>query len=437
MTLAFHASPPAGHWLNDPNGLAYLDGAYRLFAQHRADAPKFRATGWARFSSPDLLRWTFDGSVIASEQSEWAYSGCVEPTLDGVQAIYTAHVDGLERQVWRSSGDHGRSWGGAMELPQLGPPARNHRDPYSFRDADGWGLLLANPCDWTDWAVQPPSTLQLFRSDDGREWREAGRIGPWRPTGVMWEVPLLVRLNGHDVLLVSEIDRRHGGADCSVRAWIGNLQADGFLRHPGVPAEGQLVDHGPDFYAVMASAARDWPGSECAFVAWLSNWETARAKRWPGFYGGPISLPRTLSVEGSQSHPRLTNRPLPNLERRFQRRTDSVPASGRGSLTYQGDNLLISVVGNADWARFEFDWLRMALVIERGGRLPWQKEMTFIPASSREREIVIFIDGPVVELFLIEEGVSISLALDWSEIPFKVTVASPDHCPQFCWTEFV
>ena len=62
--LAFHAAPPAGQWINDPNGLVYAGGAYRLFAQHRADAPAFRETGWAGFSSPDLLRWTCDGAVI-------------------------------------------------------------------------------------------------------------------------------------------------------------------------------------------------------------------------------------------------------------------------------------------------------------------------------------------------------------------------------------
>jgi sucrose-6-phosphate hydrolase SacC (GH32 family) len=108
--LAFHAAAPAGEWLNDPNGLIYSGGAYRLFAQHRNDGPAFTRTGWARLSSPDLLHWQFDGVAIPPAGEDWMYSGCVVEEGGELQAVHTMHAAGLEQQVRRWSGDSGASW---------------------------------------------------------------------------------------------------------------------------------------------------------------------------------------------------------------------------------------------------------------------------------------------------------------------------------------
>ena len=77
--FGFHAAPPAGHWINDPNGLIFADGRYRLFVQHRSDSPDYVVTGWARFSSDDLLNWEWDGEVLSSNAEGFAYSGPSQP----------------------------------------------------------------------------------------------------------------------------------------------------------------------------------------------------------------------------------------------------------------------------------------------------------------------------------------------------------------------
>lgn len=435
MTLAFHASPPAGQWINDPNGLAYVGGAYRLFAQHRVDAPAFRETGWARFSSPDLLRWTFDRCVIEPVGSEWAYSGSVEHDGRNFTALYTAHDKGLERQVRATSTDGGLHWSAATDVAELGSPAANRRDPYLFRDGAEWAVLLSEPCDWTNWPSQPPSRLRLYRSQDSIRWQEAGTIGPWRPAGIMWEVPLFARLDGHDVLFVSEIDRRAGGAACSVRAWIGTLEETGFVRGPGVPAEGELVDRGPDFYAMMASVEHGWLNEDRAFVAWLSNWQTARDVDWPGFRGGPISLPRTLGIEASPIGLRLTSRPLPAIEKNFTRRVARVPQAGRGTLNVMADRLSLRFTGDMGWACIDIDWTVGSLVIERFGELPWRGESLFVSAEVNCRRIQIFLDGPAIEFFMLDEGLSASLALGSHGEPFAVAAQSNVGSPVLLWDE--
>ena len=166
MSLAFHASPPPGEWLNDPNGLVRVDGCWRLFVQHRADAPAFRATGWARLSSPDLLDWTWDGPVIAPAGDDWAYSGSVTGDGGGLVATHTVHnaATGLERQARRTSADAGASWSAAVEIIAA---AANCRDP--FVCDGGKAMLLARPCDWTD--ATTASHIAIWRLA-GTTWRD-------------------------------------------------------------------------------------------------------------------------------------------------------------------------------------------------------------------------------------------------------------------------
>ena len=99
MSFAFHAAPPEGEWFNDPNGLVFADGAWRMFVQHSAAGPDFGEIGWARLSSTDLLRWDWDGTVIAPDTLGQAYSGSVVAQNDGLTAYLTRHDDTLKRQL--------------------------------------------------------------------------------------------------------------------------------------------------------------------------------------------------------------------------------------------------------------------------------------------------------------------------------------------------
>ena len=101
--LSFHACPPPGEWLNDPNGLVRTADGWMLFAQHRADAPDFALTNWARYTSPDLLDWNCDGAVIKHDGSEQAYSGSIVEDGDNIEAFLTIHDSGLERQQRRAT----------------------------------------------------------------------------------------------------------------------------------------------------------------------------------------------------------------------------------------------------------------------------------------------------------------------------------------------
>jgi hypothetical protein len=394
--LRFHAVPPQGQWLNDPNALLYAGGRFHLFAQHRADGPDFRQTGWARFASPDLLQWDFQGLAIAPEAHRWAYSGCIVAENDeDLRAIHTEHSQGKERQVVRTSADGGLTWSAPAAQSGLGPPARNRRDPFVVAREGGWLLVLAEPCDWHDWEREPPSRLQLYRSADLREWVPAGAVGPWRPPGVMWEVPVIATIGGRDTLIVSEVDRRAGRADCCVRAWTGHFADDGF--HRDIPdGEGQLLDHGPEFYAMTRSIDRGWPFRQPAFVGWASNWNVARTAPWPGFAGGPIGFPRALSRRGAT----IAVDPHPEALGAFVREASGPGAAGLFRVQLPGPQGSLAI--RAGSARLHVTIDRSAEMV--GFDRPAWEAMPAVRSEARlvrpeESEVLILCDGPLCEVF--------------------------------------
>lgn len=427
--LALHAAPPAGHWINDPNGLVHCGGAWRLFAQHRTDGPDFRATGWARFSSPDLLGWTFDGMVIPDGPDGWAYSGCVEQQGARLYAIHTHHRGGIEVQVARTSDDHGKSWSPAVVVPSLGIPAANRRDPYIFRANGTRHLLLAEPCDWHAAADSPPSRIALYR-ESGAGWAALATIEPALPPGILAEVPVMAMMDGHAVLFASLVDRRGGGARSTVHAWVGRFDGDSFVA--ALAPDGARVDLGFDFYALTLATAVTPPLA----VAWAGSWDSARDTFWGGFAGGPITVPRSLSVANRRGIPRLEQRLPAAVAARFSSAVDAVPVAGLGRIAVAADARVELTIGADDQQlAVVVDPAAGRIALTRSGnpRLARSARHDVVLSARGMRTVQLLIDGPLIELFLPDEGLAATVALAPAGAPLSVALVVAGVARCFSW----
>ncbi len=114
----FHFTSRRG-WLNDPNGLVWLDGEFHLFYQHNPYGWNWGNMHWGHAVSPDLLHWNelpialyprayddwcFSGSAVIDHKNT---SGFQTGALPVMVAAFTSTGRG-ECIVY--SNDRGRSW---------------------------------------------------------------------------------------------------------------------------------------------------------------------------------------------------------------------------------------------------------------------------------------------------------------------------------------
>lgn len=144
----FHFSPEA-NWMNDPNGMVYLDGEYHLFYQYFPDSTVWGPMHWGHAVSKDLLHWEhldiglypdelgciFSGSAVYDKDNT---SGLGKDGKGPLIAIFTHHnFEGekagnnkFQYQSIAYSNDKGRTWTKYKGNPVVpNPGIRDFRDP--------------------------------------------------------------------------------------------------------------------------------------------------------------------------------------------------------------------------------------------------------------------------------------------------------------------
>ncbi len=284
----FHFSPEA-HWMNDPNGMVYLDGEYHLFYQYYPDSNVWGPMHWGHTVSPDMIHWKhlpvalspdslgyiFSGSAVADIKNTSGLGTAENPPL---VAIFTHHdpvgekngSQTFQNQSIAYSTDKGRTWTKYAGNPVLkNPGIRDFRDPKVFwhEDSHKWVMILA-----------VHDRIHLYSSPNLLEWTFLSEFGQGIGAhGGVWECPDLfkVKLNGiSETKWVMLLSINPGGPNggSATQYFVGNFDGTNFTREN---KEIQWVDWGRDNYAGVTWSNIPESDGRRLFLGWMSNWQYA------------------------------------------------------------------------------------------------------------------------------------------------------------------
>lgn len=292
-----HFSPEKG-WMNDPNGMVYVDGVYHFFYQKYPYDTSWGPMHWGHATSRDLIHWEhqpialypdelgfiFSGSAVYDTQNSSEYGTNENPPII---AIYTSHhKDGLEQQSIAYSNDKGRHFEKSYLNPVIkNPGISDFRDPKAFWNPVRrcWSLVLA-----------AQDRVFFYASQDMKNWEKTGEFGPeGNHVKGVWECPDLfpIEYKGKNVwVLVVSMTKASEDDHCKMQYFLGDFDGEKFLcTYPS--DEPRWLDEGFDNYAAVTfQNAKD-----VLLMGWGMNWQYA-AQTPTEEYCGQATLARKLSL---------------------------------------------------------------------------------------------------------------------------------------------
>jgi|GEM_PF-363648 len=100
--MAHFAAPG---WINDPNGLVYVDGLWHLYFQYNPFDTRWQNMSWGHAVSKDLLHWTQHETALFPDSTGSMFSGsCLPIDKDHLAFFYTAAGDATDWARENASG---------------------------------------------------------------------------------------------------------------------------------------------------------------------------------------------------------------------------------------------------------------------------------------------------------------------------------------------
>ncbi|WP_258802311.1 glycoside hydrolase family 32 protein [Pseudarthrobacter sp. NS4] len=309
------------NWLNDPNGLVYLNGTYHLFYQHNPLGPDWGNMSWGHATSPDLLHWEEQAVAIPCDAQEAIFSGSAvfdEHNTSGLGtaqnpplvAVYTsAYSDasplaGRQAQSLAYSLDEGRTWTKYQGNPVLDRASADFRDPKVFWYDGAAGSY------WVMVAVEAVERqVVLYKSGDLKTWEQLSSFGPANATGGVWECPDLFELpvdrdpGDRKWVLIVNINPGGIAGGSAGQYFVGEFDGvefrSGSTVTEGLQEDGSRMreygwlDWGRDYYAAVSfSGIAD---GRRVMIGWMNNWDYAGSTPTGGWRSA-MSLPREVTL---------------------------------------------------------------------------------------------------------------------------------------------
>lgn len=305
---------PAKNWINDPNGLVYMDGEYHLFYQYNPMGNDWGNMSWGHAISTDLLQWKEQPVALTKDDLGDIFSGSAVCDADNTAgfgegamvALYTSSGSS-QQQSLAYSVDKGRTFVKYENNPVIANTDQpDFRDPKVFwhQETNQWVMALAKGWQYA---------IEFWGSANLKDWKKLSSFST--PIGAcnrgQWECPDLLRMNynGKDkwVLIVSV---NPGGpvSGSGTQYFIGDFDGTSFVADERTYP--LWLDYGMDNYAgVTWSNVAD----RHILIGWMNNWNYAGsvpATPWRS----AMTLPRELNLIEFNNEPILASTVVKEIE---------------------------------------------------------------------------------------------------------------------------
>lgn len=304
---------PSGGWMNDPNGLVYINGIYHLFYQYYPDDIVWGPMHWGHAVSSNLLQWEHKQIALYPDELGYIFSGSCVLDVENLSgfgsrenpaliAIYTSHKadSGKQQQSIAYSLDyeHFLKYGGNPVIPNT--QKKDFRDPKVFANSrlQGYTMTLA-----------AGRQILFYHTMDFKSWEQTGTFEPGIDcdglTGIC-ECPDCFEVeteNGRKwVLSISMILQENNGIETHVMQYfVGDF--DGMAFHAEQKA--LILDYGTENYAAVTFQNT----TEALMLGWAENWDYVY-KIPAQDYRGTMTLARKLTLQQIEDKYYLHQKPV-------------------------------------------------------------------------------------------------------------------------------
>lgn len=303
---------PAQNWMNDPNGMVFVDGTYHLFYQYNPQGNDWGNMSWGHATSTDLIHWTEQTVALTRDELGDIFSGSAVIDKDNTAgfganamvALYTsAGSDGKQQESLAYSTDGGKNFTRYTGNPVIKNNDDNLRDPKVFwhEASKQWIMALAK-----GWKMG----VEFYSSPDLKNWTHQSTFFmelAGRPS-IQWECPDLIQFGNKWVLLVSV---NPGGPilGSGTMYFVGDFDGKAFtaddLNYP------LWLDYGMDNYAGVTWSNT---GDRKMMIGWMNNWQYAGSVPCSPWRSA-MTLPRELKLIEYDGKPLLTNTVVSEIDK--------------------------------------------------------------------------------------------------------------------------
>ena len=329
----FHFTPRQ-NWMNDPNGMFYLNGKYHLFFQHYPDSTVWGPMHWGHAISNDLVAWKeqpialypdekgyiFSGSAVVDVNNT---SGFASGTNPPVIAMFTYHDPKLEKEGkidYQSQGiafslDEGKTWTKYSGNPVIkNPGIKDFRDPKVIWDDvhNQWILVLT-----------AGDESMIYNSKNLKDWGYLSTFGKgFGAHGGIWECPdfFPISVDGTKEIkwiLIQSLVAGGPNGGSGTQYFVGDFDGKSFkldasFKNDLVDERVFWVDYGRDNYAGVTWSNIPANDGRTLFLGWMSNWEYAEkvpTNKWRS----SMTIVRELKLIKNDNHYSIVPQPVKEI----------------------------------------------------------------------------------------------------------------------------